>query len=159
MTHLELALRADLIVLLPMHMRAFAVDVAQYGQGPPGYNRLEWHKEMLDQAIYYKIQHQGRIVGGIIVRERSAEHYYLDTLFVDPEFHNSGIGTQAMIVLEHMFPMIQLWSLHTPYQSYRNHHFYEKLGYRKVGQTDPTEHPGAVEGFCLWLYEKRIVAR
>ncbi len=40
----------------------------------------------------------------------------------------------------------------TPYKSYRNHHFYEKLGYSRVGEEKPD--PG--KEFCLYIYEKKV---
>jgi hypothetical protein len=47
------------------------------------------------------------------------------------------------------FAGAEKWTLETPYLSFRNHHFYEKLGYKKVGETQPEP-----DGFHLFLYEK-----
>lgn len=46
-----------------------------------------------------------------------------------------------------------MWRLHTPYKNYRNHHFYEKMGYKKIGETVPKVDK---VGFYLFEYEKRI---
>lgn len=45
--------------------------------------------------------------------------------------------------------------LHTPYKNFRNHHFYEKMGYKKIGETQPKEDKN---GFYLFEYEKRILS-
>lgn len=37
-------------------------------------------------------------------------------------------------------------------KNYRNHHFYEKMGYRKIGETEPKMDKG---GFYLFEYEKQ----
>jgi len=45
---------------------------------------------------------------------------------------------------------VKKWSLDTPYLSYRNHHFYEKMGYKKVGETQLEKG----SKFRLFEYEK-----
>ena len=62
-----------------------------------------------------------------------------------------GIGTNAMKFLEMEFPDAKKWTLETPHLSYRNHHFYEKMGFTKVGETEPDPKNN---GFYLYLYEK-----
>lgn len=39
------------------------------------------------------------------------------------------------------------WTLETPYLSYRNHHFYEKHGFVKVGETESREDVF----FCFYM--------
>jgi hypothetical protein len=51
-----------------------------------------------------------------------------------------------------VYPDARKWSLDTPYKSYRNHYFYEKHGYVKVGETQPEKE----NEFYLFLYEKNI---
>lgn len=44
-----------------------------------------------------------------------------------------------MQLIEVEFPRAVQWSLDTPYLNIKNHHFYEKLGYIKVGEHEITE--------------------
>ena len=80
----------------------------------------------------------------------------LDTFFIDPAHQGHWYGQKALRLLEQHFPHITRWSLHTPHRSYRNRHFYEKMGYRKIGETRIPHVPGLVEDFVLFEYERRI---
>jgi hypothetical protein len=55
-----------------------------------------------------------------------------------------------MQFVENEFPSAVEWCLDTPYLNTRNHYFYEKLGYQKVGKHKITEK--------LWLmdYVKKV---
>jgi ribosomal protein S18 acetylase RimI-like enzyme len=44
-----------------------------------------------------------------------------------------GVGTQAMGFIERAFPAT-IWTLETPTFATRDQHFYEKLGYVRVGE-------------------------
>jgi hypothetical protein len=59
---------------------------------------------------------------------------------------------------EESYPTAKKWALCTPYLNDRVHRFYEKLGYEKVGQTKPGDHPEFPDkGFYLLLYQKSVV--
>jgi hypothetical protein len=59
---------------------------------------------------------------------------------------------------EESHPTAKKWALCTPYLNDRVHRFYEKLGYEKVGQTKPGDHPEFPDkGFYLLLYQKSVV--
>jgi hypothetical protein len=57
-----------------------------------------------------------------------------------------GIGARAVNLLEGGFPDARRWALETPQWNTRNHRFYEKLGYARVGLADSGD----------FLYEKRL---
>jgi ribosomal protein S18 acetylase RimI-like enzyme len=88
----------------------------------------------------------GQIIGGMVVVDRGHGHFHLGLIFIDPAYHNRGIGTRAMQFIEETYPATQ-WSLDTPDWAVRNQHFYEKFGYVKVKEE---EHPG----ITLIVYEK-----
>ncbi len=88
------------------------------------------------------------MVGGLSVFDMGQGHFHLDVIFIDPAYHNRGIGTQAMHFIEQTFPA-QKWTLNTPGYATRNQHFYEKFGYVKVGVA-------AFSYFTLIDYEKRL---
>jgi len=129
--------------------RRFAVPSAVRG-GPPGYDSVAWQLQMMKEGIYYKILAGDQIIGGFILFDMKHRHFNLGRIFVDPDWQNQGIGTQAIEFMEKAFPYVKKWSLDTPAWAHRNQHFYEKMGYVRVG-----EDGSAGIDECLVLYEKR----
>lgn len=156
--HLEQTRAADLRSLVQLHADAFADDVVRYGKGPLGYNDMTWHRAMLNEHCYLKIMVGQAVVGGIIVVDKGQGHLFLDTLFVHPDYQNMGVGQRAMAKLEQLFPDATRWTVLTPHRNYRNHAFYEKLGYRKIGEITVAKKPGLADDFRLFSYEKLVSA-
>jgi GNAT superfamily N-acetyltransferase len=100
--------------------------------------------------MYYKITHLDKIIGGIKLFDLGNNHFNLGTIYIDPVYQNMKISTKAIKFIEEEYPDVKIWSLDTPYKSYRNHYLYEKLGYVKVGE----ERPEQDRDFYLYLYEK-----
>lgn len=153
------ALAADLVPLIAIHTLAFADDAAQYGQGPPGYRDPAWHQAMRTQHHYLALRVGDRLVGGMIVTEEQPGDMFLDTLFLHPDQHNRGIGQVAVRLLEQSFPEAIRWTLHTPHRNLRNHHFYQALGYHKIGEIAIPDEPGLAADFCLFVYQKDVAPR
>jgi RimJ/RimL family protein N-acetyltransferase len=133
--------------------RAFDNDV-NYGApgrgGPPGYKYEMWQIRMMARGHFYKIiMDEGVpfIIGGFIVFQNAFGDCELGRIFIDPEYQNQGIGTQAMAFMEQAFPEARRWTLGTPSWNLRTQHFYEKVGYVKIG----------TEGRDGIRYEKRVV--
>lgn len=149
---LVIATLADAPVLLDIQIRAFHDDSRLYPQiplsGPPGYNSLKVMQQDLQQALYYAIKRDGQIVGGAGIFERGNGHFHLHTLYIDPRYHNLGIGTRAMQQIETLHLAVK-WTLDTPTYALRNQHFYEKLGYVPTG-----ERAIADDSIILIAYEK-----
>ncbi|MFJ6210225.1 GNAT family N-acetyltransferase [Lysinibacillus sp. NPDC092081] len=55
-------------------------------------------------------------------------------MFISKKYQNKGLGSQIMKLVEGEFPLAVEWVLDTPHLNSRNHHFYEKIGYKKIGQ-------------------------
>lgn len=148
----ERATPADAEILVKVQIAAFHDDARLYPGvelgGPPGYDSVEVMLRKIRETDVYKIVVDGEIIGGIIVYDEGDGHYHLDVLDVDPAYHNRGVGTQAMQFIERTYPA-QKWTLNTPGYALRNQHFYEKLGYVKVGEAP-------FDGFILFDYEKQI---
>jgi ribosomal protein S18 acetylase RimI-like enzyme len=156
----EKARLQDAEALAKVQKRAFdlAENADKYGGGgPPGYDTTEWQAETMEQIPYYTILRDGAIVGGIVANaEPEPGHYYLKRLFVDPDFQNQGIASEALTFIENELPA-RRWTLHTPYLSFANQHFYEKRGYKKIGELrieDLPDIPEAPKDFVLFHYEK-----
>ena len=119
--------------------------------GPRGYDSVDWQLEMMTQFPYIKILEDDAIIGGILLKPMGPNHCHVDRIFLVPEVHGRGIGTQAFAWLEKTYPQYSLWTLRTPTFHTRNQRFYEMLGYRKTG--------GEIEifpGLVLVEFEKRI---
>jgi GNAT superfamily N-acetyltransferase len=148
----ERATPADAESLVAVQVAAFHSDALAYPGvevgGPPGYDSVDDALAKIARHPYYKILAEGRVIGGIVVFDRGNDTCHLDLIYLDPEHHDQGIGTQAIHFVERSHPATT-WTLDTPSYALRNHHFYEKLGYVKVGQT---EHPD----ITLFAYEKHI---
>jgi GNAT superfamily N-acetyltransferase len=154
MTRLVRASPADAETLMQICVQAFAEDIEQWG-GPIGVDQVEAHLEWMKQYLYYKVLVDGQTVGGMLVDPQDDETHVLCAMFIAPESQDQGIGTQAMDLLEKAHPAAKKWFLSTVYSSYRSQHFYEKLGYIKVGETRPGEYAEIPdERFHLFLYEK-----
>lgn len=152
MLSFELAHEEDAEILKEIGLKAFAEDKKEYGSFPQGIDSIDWHISQIKSGMYYKIIFEGRIVGGIRVFDMKEGHYRLGSIYLLPEFQNRGIGHQTMKFIENRFPDAQKWSLDTPSKSFRNHYFYEKHGYVKVGEVQPDK---GLE-FYLFLYEKTV---
>ncbi len=133
-------------------IKAFEEDKKLYGTMPPNMEKVTWHRQNIESGLYYKIIEEGKIVGGIKLFNSGNGHMRLGTIYIDPDYQNKHIGTEAITIIEREFPDINKWSLDTPYKSYRNHHFYEKLGYKKIAE----EHPEQNKEFTLFIYEKNM---
>jgi len=104
---------------------------------------------MMRIGQYYKILVDGQIVGGFIVFRKAPREYELGRIFVDPEFQNQGIGTQAFDFLWQEFPLAKRWTLGTPAWNRRTRHFYRKVGFVEIGE----------DGHGGILFERSITAR
>lgn len=110
-------------------------DHFREGGGPIGYDSPEFQVRMMKVCRYYKMICDGKIVGGLISSRKRPGHYQLERIFVEPLYHNRGIGTEAMRQVFAMFPDAKIWTLGTPEWNARTMHFYEKLGFVQIGWT------------------------
>lgn len=156
MITLERATSADAAQLTEVQTRTFDADSRGHGQGerggPPGYDSVAWQIDMMQRGQYFKIIAGQRIIGGAIVFDYGYGHFELGRIYLDPDFQNRGLGSIAMQLIEQQFSDAERWTLDTPDWAKRNHHFYEKLGYVKVGEEVVEE----LAGLRLFLYEKEM---
>jgi len=142
----------DMQELTQLSTLVFDDDSTKHNQGekggPPGYDSIEWQNFILTSGMYYKVLNEGKIVGGVILFKKGRVHLEIGRIYIHPEFQNKGLGTEVLSLLERRNPGIKKWTLNTPAWAVRNQHFYEKLGYIKVGELT-TEN-----GLGLILYEK-----
>jgi RimJ/RimL family protein N-acetyltransferase len=115
--------------------------------GPPGYDSVAQMRTHIAQHACYKIVFDGQPIGVIVVFDQHAGHTHLGVIAIDPGYHDRGFGTQAMRLLEQIHLALR-YTLDTPSWAVRNQHFYEKLGYVKVGEKTYPD-------ITLFAYEKR----
>lgn len=134
---LEPAAEEDAEQLAEICKRAFDTDVdvgaPEGGEGPPGYDSLDFQIWAMGAMDFHKVLLDASIVGGVIVGSKMAEHKVLERIFVEPDHFNRGIGTRAMELAFDMYPDAKLWTLGTPEWNVRTKNFYEKLGFVQVG--------------------------
>jgi GNAT superfamily N-acetyltransferase len=154
MIRFEKATALDAKALTEVQARCFDDDSRRFAGlpsgGPPGYDSVGWQVQMMQRGMYYKILDDKRIIGGIILFNQGNGVCHLGRIYLDPDYQNQGIGGEAMEFIEKLFPAARKWTLGTPGWAVRNHHFYEKHGYVKVG-----EEPFGPDGVGF-LYEKVI---
>jgi len=127
----------DGAALAKVSERAFHSDIycgAPGLGGPPGYKSEDWQARMMRFGQYYKMLVDGQIVGGFIVFRKAPREYELGRIFVDPDFQNQGIGTQAFEFMWQEFPLAKRWTLGTPAWNRRTRHFYKKVGFVEMGE-------------------------
>lgn len=130
----KLAEKADIKSLIEVQNRSFKDDYIAYGECPAYNETEEAISRQIDNSIVYKILKDNEIVGDIIIRQKENHNYYLRVITVIPECQNLGIGQRALKFIEKAHPDAAQWDLITPFKSYRNHYFYEKMGYVKIDE-------------------------
>ncbi|MCU0464345.1 MAG: GNAT family N-acetyltransferase [Anaerolineae bacterium] len=149
-TIIERAVPADAEALVKAMVAAFHHDTVLYGvpeDGPPGYQSVEVMLEKITTRDTFTIRCGGEVVGGMVVFDRGEGARHLDLIFLSPEYHGQGIGSQAMCFLDEQYPTATYWTLDTPSWAVRNQYFYGKFGFIKTG-----EHP--FDGITLFSYER-----
>lgn len=132
-------------------VEAFTDEVKLYGFGPDGYDNVNIQREIIKRFNSYKIMDGEKIIGGITCIEKTCGEFLISGLYVMRAYQNKGVGTMAIKFIEKEYPHGKVWTLETPYKSFRNHHFYEKMGYKKVGESNPIKEKS---DFYLFKYEK-----
>lgn len=143
---------ADYPTLAQAGREAFAADKQRYGIGPSIYENPAFLLPLLakNDGTVQKLLAGETLIGVAITIETAPGTRRLGCLCLPPKWQGRGYGAQALQLLEAMYPTAKTWMLDTPADSERNRHFYEKAGYRVVGESTP---PGAP---TLVLLEKQV---
>ncbi len=125
--------------LKSLSITAFEENFKKYGHYPPGLASVDWHKEKIENGLYHTIRYGEVMVGGVYLISYPNNQMKIEYLFIRPKYQGKQIGTKVMSLIENEYNMVTTWFLLTPHEDYRNHYFYEKLGYKKVGEIKPIE--------------------
>ena len=123
--------------IVELSKKAFDTDVLVGGKendGPPQYDNINWHKQMLEEGhLYTYMQKNGKIIGGAILFEEGRK-LYVGRIFINPQYFGQGYGIQLMREIECYFPDAYVIQLDTPIWNVRTNRFYRKCGYRQMGR-------------------------
>lgn len=105
--------------------------------GPPGYNDGSLAEKILQNqrchSYFVKVHHE--VIGFISMDIFAREVRYFCLL---PKYIGQGYGTKIWQMVENIYGK-DGWFLETPDYSVTNHYFYEKLGFKKVGEKPYTK--------------------
>jgi len=123
----------DDIRFIPPEDRQRLLEAEDPSQGPPGVTDIEWTRRVIEHpdTVYYKILLGDRLVGGVIVADApkySDQNFW--RIFIEPVYQSRGIGTEAFRQIYRLHPGVEAWRLGTPEWATRNHHFYQRVGFR-----------------------------
>ncbi|MBJ8008088.1 MULTISPECIES: GNAT family N-acetyltransferase [Bacillus cereus group] len=110
--------------------------IVDYNIQPPGYSSVEMTIYSIEELDYCKVILDEEIVGGIIVTISGKSYGRIDRIFVDPIHQGKGIGAQVIDFIEEEFPSVRIWDLETSSRQINNHHFYKKMGYETIFETE-----------------------
>ena len=119
--------------IVDMSIRAFETDVnvgGAKGDCPPGFDSVEWHKQMAREGHLYLAMIDNDLVGAAIIFPDGTKYrVYIGRIFIDSIYHRKGYGIRLMECIEKTFPYAAEFDLDTPYWNARTNAFYKKLGY------------------------------
>ena len=147
---LQRACVRDAAQLQQMALQAFAADVGLYGAYPPDIESQAWYLVQIAQGNFYKALYNDEFAGGVCVELHRDNQLEIKYIYLSEALQNRQLGSVLMRLIEQQFAQVSGFCLFTPYKSYRNQHFYQKLGYVKVGEFQPQ----ADDEFTVFAYAK-----
>ncbi|XXM71815.1 GNAT family N-acetyltransferase [Lysinibacillus sphaericus] len=111
-------------------------DSFDYNIQPPGYDSVKKNEYMISELEAFIISTGGKPAGGIFVTISGEFYGRIDRIFIQPDHQGNGIGSKAIEWIEEEFPSVKIWHLETSARQISNHHFYEKMGFRKTFEAD-----------------------
>lgn len=152
-TKLVRATPHDAQLLWQLQREAFAGLLSTYQDFDtnPACETLDRICAKLEQPFtyFYLIRVGDQTVGAVrIVNKKTAERKRISPLFILPSFRGRGLAQKAIAMCEDIHGADN-WQLLTIMQEAGNCHLYEKMGYRRTGQTVAVN-----DRMTLVVYEK-----
>ena len=136
---IERAKIEDVEVITEINTQAFNDEMRRtLGRdgGPPGYNKISTHINLINKFLVYKIIYEGKIIGSFFLVKRGEDHLRLESFCIFPLYQNKGFGYMDLQLMEKEHQKIKKWSLSSAKDSKRIQHLYEKFGYVKTGENE-----------------------
>ncbi|HYE80955.1 MAG TPA: GNAT family N-acetyltransferase [Clostridia bacterium] len=130
------AILQDAEMIQKGQIRCFGGYLNKYhdDEANPCNESLESIRNSIMNQFFYKILADDKFAGAIYVHENpDAQHFKLHTVFILPEYQGLGLCQKAIDYIEEQHSEAFEWELETPHDLTRNHHVYEKKGYRRTG--------------------------
>lgn len=108
----------------------------------------------VDTTYYKVVLGEERIVGGLFVVARpdlGEGEWRCEGIYVDPDYQDRGIGKEILRLMYRRHPSVIRWSLDTPEWADKNHGFYERMGFTKIGVSENPDVP-----FKFFDYENAL---
>ncbi len=139
-----------------MQKAAFAALLEKYRDFDtnPACESVERIREKMNQpqTTWYFIISGNDVVGGVRLFEIDGRTMRVSPIFILPEHQNKGYAQAAMIQLERENPQADIWELDTILQEEKLCRLYEKLGYRKTGESYEIK-----DGMTIVFYKKTMI--
>jgi GNAT superfamily N-acetyltransferase len=143
MIYLEKAKIGDAEKIVEVRKLAYTDEDIRFGEGRGDYlkyiGNVDFVLWCMDRFLLYKIMLDGIIIGTFWLDHETddrANHFELQDFCIIPEYQNRGYGAKTIELMEKLHKNIEIWSLETSSFSVRNQYLYEKMGYRRIGQTE-----------------------
>jgi ribosomal protein S18 acetylase RimI-like enzyme len=133
--------------LWKIQKEAFQPDLDKYQdfETSPATEPLKYFVHRILNSHHYSVYVGDDIAGGINIIRFPQSHCRLHQIYIKPSLQNKGLGTLVIKQIEKYFPTAKKWSLYTPEDNLRNHHFYEKLGFKKTNELKVNEKLTLIE--------------
>ncbi|HKM34521.1 MAG TPA: GNAT family N-acetyltransferase [Lachnospiraceae bacterium] len=120
--------------LVKISKEAFDSDIlvgAAEAGGPPEYDSVPWHMEMMKEGHLFTAVEGNEIVGGALLfkDEHNSSLLYVGRIFMKPSLYRKGYGMKLMELIESDSPDNTIFKLDTPIWNVRTNRFYKKVGY------------------------------
>ena len=156
----ELPIAYHLLKVAARRLSSMNVDQWQYWLEPPAY-KINWLEAGFSNNEYYFILDEKDIIGMYRLSnedldywgEQSVNARYIHSLIVLPSYSGQGIGSQAVAHIESLCTREGIFLLRLDCHA-GNHAlcaYYERLGFKKVGEVDM---PHSLNN----LYEKKLAS-
>ena len=151
---LRKAKRSDCVKIHEIQIKAFASLLKTYqdfDSNPGAESRDQILRRFMQPFTdYYLIDLAQETIGALRVCN-FGEACRLSPICILPEFQGHGYAQQAIIQAESFYPNARRWTLDTIAQEEKLCYLYEKLGFRKTGETRSIK-----EGMDLIFYAKEF---
>ncbi|MDO4543398.1 MAG: GNAT family N-acetyltransferase [Clostridia bacterium] len=132
---LETAKMNEIGELTKISKAAFESDIkvgAKIAGGPPEYDNVNWHIQMLKSGHLLSAVENEVIVGGAVIFINDKNELFIGRIFIDPKYQRKGYGIELMEKIEERYKNCNTIWLDTPTWNRRTNSFYPKLGYKQI---------------------------
>ncbi|MBU3134847.1 GNAT family N-acetyltransferase [Clostridium gasigenes] len=146
----------DSEVIHKMQIESFSTLLNKYEdfETNPGNEPLEKIINRIKQPFtdYYIVNCDNISIGCIRIVKMDNKHYRISPIFILPEYQGRGVAQKVFNMVEEIYYYAKVWELDTILQEEGNCYLYEKLGYKKTGETKVIN-----DKLTLVFYEKSIL--